>query len=827
MEHGFLKRAEISRRLENIYQYPLTLVTAAMGSGKTTAVREFLATKSTPSLWLSVENEETSAQTVWHSLTGQLARVKPEYGSRLQALGFPAGERARERVFGLIEDSMYGTGTVLVIDDYHAVRSPELDEFNEQLVRRNIPGFHIVLISRSKPAFAVDDLIFRGLCCPVSGPLFELSRAEIADYFALSGLEISPSEAEHVQAVTGGWMIAVSLTRRRMAETGRIEPGTDIGALIASAVTGHCTPEETDLLAALSVCGNFSPGQAAYVSDDAGAPETLRKAAGETSLLRYDAREDRYVFHDIFRSHLAGLLSKRTDKAALRALLRRAGEWEIRNGSLITGFDYCLRAGEYDLILTEFEKPDITRVLDNVTTGVARVFAQIPEEAMIRHPVARVKYADFHLINVSMEEGSRMLDGIERHTLEDPSVPPDLRRRIFGEIALSRSFTEFNDVRRMHLMHLRACELLGGRSSVANRHMAVTFGSPHALYLYHKEKGGLFALTEFFAHAMRCFIEMADGCGTGFEHLVRAEYCLETGDMTGAESAARKAVYKAETAGQTPVILCARFVLARMHVCLGKFAAAGEILDEMAADAADYESTADTDIHELCSAYMGMILGDKEAFAPWLRAGGFNHSGLFYQGVAFHYLAGARYCLLDGNYLRLEALCEELHRHFSVFGNLFGHLHAHILEAISALMLYGSGKAKEALLPALEIGRADHLILPFAEYAAHISGLLAEMSGEDPDDAYLGRLAAEAARYKANLGRHMRTSASPRPLTAREKQILQLVIEGRTNREIASSLYVAEVTVKKAVTCIYRKLGVHGRAAAVRRAMEEKKDRKA
>lgn len=822
MEHGLLKRAEILRRLENIYKYPLTLVTAAMGSGKTTAVRAFLASKSTPSVWLSAESEETSAQSVWHSLTGQFARAMPEYGSRLQALGFPSGARARERVFGLIEDAMYGTGTVLVVDDYHSVRSPEFDALTEQLVRKNIPGFHIVLISRSKPAFAVDELIFHGLCCPVTGPLFELSLTEITEYFALSGLALSPSDAELVQAVTGGWMIAVSLTRRRTAETGRIEPGTDIGALIASAVTAHCTPAETDLLATLSVFGNFTPEQAVFLTGDAGAPETLRRLGGETSLIRFDAREDRYVFHDIFRSHLAGLLSKRADGEAMRALLKRAGEWEIRSGSLIAGFEYYLRAGEYDLILTEFENPGITRVLDSFTAGFVRVFGQIPEEALFRHPAAWVKYADFHLINVSMEEGSRMLDEIERHYLEDPCAPPALRRRIFGEIALSRSFTEFNDVRRMHLMHLRAYELLGGRSSVANRHMSVTFGSPHALYLYHKEKGGLLALTELFTHAMRYFTEMADGCGTGFEHLVRAEYCLETGDTAGAETAARKAVYKAETAGQTPVILCARFVLARMYVCLGKFAAAEEVLDEMAADAADYENKVDADIHELCAAYMGMILGDKKAFAPWLRAGGFNHSDVFYQSVAFHYLAGARYCLLDGNYLRLEVLCEELHRHFSVFGNLFGHLHAHILAAVSALMLYGSEKAREALLPALEIGRADNLILPFAEYAAHISGLLAEMSADDPDDGYLRRLASGAARYKTNLNRHLRASASPRPLTAREKQILQLVIEGRTNREISSSLYVAEVTVKKAVTCVYRKLGVNGRAAAVRRATEEK-----
>jgi LuxR family transcriptional regulator, maltose regulon positive regulatory protein len=50
--------------------------------------------------------------------------------------------------------------------------------------------------------------------------------------------------------------------------------------------------------------------------------------------------------------------------------------------------------------------------------------------------------------------------------------------------------------------------------------------------------------------------------------------------------------------------------------------------------------------------------------------------------------------------------------------------------------------------------------------------------------------------------------------------VLRLVIAGNTNREIAEGLFIAEVTVKKTVTSIYRKLHVNGRAAAVRKALE-------
>ena len=58
------------------------------------------------------------------------------------------------------------------------------------------------------------------------------------------------------------------------------------------------------------------------------------------------------------------------------------------------------------------------------------------------------------------------------------------------------------------------------------------------------------------------------------------------------------------------------------------------------------------------------------------------------------------------------------------------------------------------------------------------------------------------------------------PLSERERQVLGLLAAGKTNREVAAELYVAEGTVKAHVAGIYRKLGVHSRAEAVSRAAD-------
>ncbi|MDP2712573.1 MAG: response regulator transcription factor [Solirubrobacteraceae bacterium] len=55
-------------------------------------------------------------------------------------------------------------------------------------------------------------------------------------------------------------------------------------------------------------------------------------------------------------------------------------------------------------------------------------------------------------------------------------------------------------------------------------------------------------------------------------------------------------------------------------------------------------------------------------------------------------------------------------------------------------------------------------------------------------------------------------------LTAREREVLELLGTGATNREIAARLHLGPDSVKKHATAVYRKLGVRNRTEAAQRA---------
>jgi len=70
--------------------------------------------------------------------------------------------------------------------------------------------------------------------------------------------------------------------------------------------------------------------------------------------------------------------------------------------------------------------------------------------------------------------------------------------------------------------------------------------------------------------------------------------------------------------------------------------------------------------------------------------------------------------------------------------------------------------------------------------------------------------AVRAPAVRSGAGRPRR----PGGLTVRETEVLRLVAEGRTDRQIAAALVLSETTVGRHLTHIYTKLGVSSRAAA-------------
>ncbi|QXE34568.1 response regulator transcription factor [Streptomyces sp. GMY02] len=114
-------------------------------------------------------------------------------------------------------------------------------------------------------------------------------------------------------------------------------------------------------------------------------------------------------------------------------------------------------------------------------------------------------------------------------------------------------------------------------------------------------------------------------------------------------------------------------------------------------------------------------------------------------------------------------------------------------------------------LPAIEAGATGYL-LKDAPREELFTAVRAAADGRTVLSPAVASRLVSRVRTPAAAGRE--------PLSAREREVLELVARGTPNKEIAAELFISEATVKTHLTHLYAKLGVKDRAAAVAVAYE-------
>jgi DNA-binding NarL/FixJ family response regulator len=131
------------------------------------------------------------------------------------------------------------------------------------------------------------------------------------------------------------------------------------------------------------------------------------------------------------------------------------------------------------------------------------------------------------------------------------------------------------------------------------------------------------------------------------------------------------------------------------------------------------------------------------------------------------------------------------------------------------------GSQPETQILVLTTYDSDADILPAIEAGAN-GYLLKDSSREELYGAIRATARGDtvlAPTVAARLVGQMRAPAEER-LSSRELEVLQLVAEGASNKDIASRLHISQATVKSHLIHIFGKLGVSDRTAAVTVALQ-------
>jgi LuxR family maltose regulon positive regulatory protein len=153
-------------------------------------------------------------------------------------------------------------------------------------------------------------------------------------------------------------------------------------------------------------------------------------------------------------------------------------------------------------------------------------------------------------------------------------------------------------------------------------------------------------------------------------------------------------------------------------------------------------------------------------------------------------------------------------------------LKAMVLQAVALRAAGEKDKVVDLLGEALALAEPGGFVRIFVDEGPPMAQLLSEAAARGVMPDYVGKLlAAFEADQQKSEGRPYLPSAPPsqpliEPLSERELEVLQLVAQGLSNREISERLFLALSTVKGHNRNIFGKLQVHRRTEAVARARE-------
>lgn len=815
-----LKRERVNRALESIFDYPLTVIEAPIGYGKTTAVRGFLSNRGGTILWLTFLSSEDTASFFWDSLSAEIGRLDAEIGASLKSLGFPVDAPQTAKVLSILNGLEFEENTVLMIDDFHLVKNPQIGAFLALIIKEPPERLHIVIITRDTSALDISELTAKGLCNILPQQTLCFDEVEIRDYCTLMGYKPSDSELKKISEYTGGWISMIYLTLLGVKQGIPMGKSDLIDELVEKALFNTYEENIRRFLLRLSVMDTFTAEQAMFVTEEPRTEEFLKKLRRENAFIAYDQIEGVYKIHNILLDFLR--LQHKNDPERL-PLYGRVGEWLLVHHAKVPAYGYFYRAGDSDRILELLNDTSNMVYGSTYFEGFFDLFASLTRETLFKYPFAYLQYISMRIItggNNGAQDGVMRLYELQAVYEGMEGLNPRYKNQVLAEAALTRMFSVFNDVVQMVACIKEAFRLLDGEEScLLLQESEFTFASPHLLYAYYKESGKLKETADFMAVEMPAFSQVANGCGTGCDYLTLAEYALETGDWQDAELNAFKAIYKADTKNQISIVICASLTLMRLYIYKGKADEALELLRQLQSDVTLGNNVYLNTALELVKGYIYACLGRYDSIPAWLQNGDMSPAQFMYQGVAFNYIVYGKAVLLSKNYIKLEILTGEFKHYFSIFQTQLGFLHNQILEAAAKYRLYGMDAGSVVLSEAIAMAREDHIILPFAEYSPGIIDMVRHIQHSNVRDVYIKAILEACEQYIFSLKHTVQSSIS---LSGREIEILTLAAEGLKRDEIALRLHLAAGTIKNYLENIYRKLEVGGRTAAIKKAHELK-----
>jgi len=354
-----IERPRLLQKLLGTEYRKLRLITAPPGYGKTTLVTSWLPSLDQSIAWISLDENDNEPLQFAVYLIRALEQADGEPSSVWELLQFPHPPTLHTIVIHLINEiCSRHQPVVLVLDDYHVIQNPEIDEAFSYFLA-NLPGsLQIVLISRHTPGFSLSSIRVRQQMIEEDSNDLRFTLEETQAFFENAArTRFTPDEIAEIEKRTEGWIAGTQLAllglkdQQNRAEQIRKLSGKNqfIAEYLIDEVLSGQSDEVQRFLLHSSLLRQLNPDLCNHALGIGNAHEMLQKLERENLfIISLDQQQEQYRYHQLFSDLLQSRLrTKFPDEPG--KIVARMIDWYQRSFLWEEAIDIAVEAGEFDL----------------------------------------------------------------------------------------------------------------------------------------------------------------------------------------------------------------------------------------------------------------------------------------------------------------------------------------------------------------------------------------------------------------------------------------------------------------------------------------------
>ncbi len=805
----------ISERLQEslrpISGYTLTTVVAPMGYGKTTAVNWFLSEREkagdTGIIRISVYSGNLTI--FWKSIQDAFESEGYDF---LSGYPCPSDDVGGSLLSDAFCRKLRGKKPVYVfIDDFHLMTDHRVSDYICALAKRLPENVHLIIAGRDRFLPPAEILRLGNSVCQIGIEELRLNHTELSIYAGRCGATLSEDQITKLLYSSEGWFSAIYLNLRSLSGSGGVLPDrdSDIYSLFSAAMIDPLPEKQREFLAVMGFADEFTSEMAETITKNGNTESLLKTLTEQNAFVTRLPGGDRYRFHHMMKECAERTFQTLTPEKQAE-YLNRYGAWYEDRGLFLHALWAYRRSGNFSGMLDVVQK-DAGILLSSLNPEeVLETLDNCPVPILMKHPFSILVLMrcmfNWRQIPKMMELKGILMTAIE----SDPGMDPGKKGDLLGECSLILSFLQYNDITAMSRLHRDASEKMSGIAISLRNSGGWTFGSPSVLMMFYRGPGELDKELKEMDECMPHYYKITNGHGQGAERIMRAEASFMQGRFEDSQIELEGAYRAIEGNGQMNMVLCCDFLSWRLSFFTDRKQRCS--FEKCYEDLLKHHDIAQINIWRAILAYYYSLSGETGKIPEVFGEHRLSSVNLLPVGKPMHEMIENQVYLAQGDYTKvlgrkegLLGVCNGLH--YALVA-----LHVSIQSAGAYEMLGRGSEAESLLKQAMKEAKPDGMYIPFAENYPYIKTALERME-KGSHKEFIRKIKEYGSIFEA--GKERQTEKRTRPealkiLTDREYEIVELMKDRLTNREIAERLFLSEGSVKQYMNQIYSKLRIEG-----------------